>query len=531
MRKIIYLFLSIFLIFSSVTSSYAAVSSWKVTNAVSRGARVVVSATNSGYKSAVNVAPNVGRVGKILVKKGNSAFLAYALISAAVDHVMDPANNTVKLKVPAVEGEYYWTYPRANIRAESPEEACAIRFSGTPYKVEYLEFNSSGTQAACVYLSYNGQPRKTDTVDRVTIRAAEDAKEKVVPIDYLPSSIVESAASAVVSDGMAGDAKAKDILKAAAVESVVAGDFDRDLMSGAIPINDPKPVIPAVPIGQDGDVGAGVIGGEVGAAADAARDAAESAARAAGAAVDAAKDAADDARRAADEAKDLISSSVDQAIKDAAIAAAAEAAKSAADAREVADSALGESAKAAKDSAKAAKDAAKAGTKGVADAQGALDVAVITGDAAKIKAAEKALADAQAKSDAATKAADKAKEAADDAAAAKPDAVPFALPAFCTWASVVCEFTEWVKTEPEEPPEGSGMIDIEEPSETMHEGILERMYISMPAECPPDVPLEFMDVKIFFPMHIFCQFASMMKPLILLFAYIKGLSIIGTGLS
>lgn len=111
-----------------------------------------------------------------------------------------------------------------------------------------------------------------------------------------------------------------------------------------------------------------------------------------------------------------------------------------------------------------------------------------------------------------------------------PDAKPFELPPFCAWATKVCSFIDWMQAEPPEPPE-SGEVDVQIPDSNMHEGILERLYIDMPAQCPPDPILEFMGAKIPFPMSVFCQFAEMMKPLILLFAYIKGLSIIGNGLT
>ena len=113
----------------------------------------------------------------------------------------------------------------------------------------------------------------------------------------------------------------------------------------------------------------------------------------------------------------------------------------------------------------------------------------------------------------------------------KTEQVQTQFPAFCTWASKVCEFIDWVKTEPTDPPDGDGDISVEIPDSQMHEPILERLYIDMPAQCPPDPVLEFMGARIPFPMSVFCQFATMMKPLILLFAYIKGLSIIGTGLN
>ena len=112
----------------------------------------------------------------------------------------------------------------------------------------------------------------------------------------------------------------------------------------------------------------------------------------------------------------------------------------------------------------------------------------------------------------------------------KEEAAPFELPPFCMWATKVCDFIDWVQTEPPEP-EDSGDIRVEEPDANMHVPILERLYISMPAQCPADPVLEFMGARIPFPMSIFCQFATMMKPLILLFAYIKGLSVIGNGLN
>ena len=111
-----------------------------------------------------------------------------------------------------------------------------------------------------------------------------------------------------------------------------------------------------------------------------------------------------------------------------------------------------------------------------------------------------------------------------------PETQPFQFPPFCDWASKVCDFIDWVQTEPIDPDE-SGDISVEQPDPDMHVGILERLYIDMPAACPADPILEFMGAKIPFPMSIFCQFAEMMKPLILLFAYIKGLSIIGNGLT
>lgn len=388
-----------------------AASNWQPTSAKSSGSRVILGATNGGYKSAINIPPNLAKIAKFGMKGANALALiqiASGLISDGVDFVLDPANNRIKYKDPSKA--FYTDF--AGVRYNSASSVCAA-YGATLGKV----FTGSLTQTGVLYYFTcyeNGQKNNS-------FRAYQnDNNEYYLPASDLAPSVATAATQ--TADPVLRSA-AQKILQDVAKAAVIAGDYDADLLAGAVPINDTKPVIPAVPGSQVGDVDAGMTGGDVGAAADAAREAADTARKQSEAAKDAAREAADEARRLNDEAKDLINTSIDQAIKDAAAAAAAQAAKAAADAKSVADAA----AVAAADAAKVAADkAVAAAEKSAADARAAADATVES-----IAAADKAVADARAA----------AKEAAD---AAKAVEKPFELPAFCSWATPVCDAVEWL---------------------------------------------------------------------------------------
>lgn len=544
MRKFIYLFLSVFLVFSSVTSSYAA-SSWSVTKSVSAGSRTVVSASKAGFKSAVNIAPTAGRLALKLRKGANWASLLYAAIQLAPDIAdiesfqPDYSNNRVSynIKKPAVRTYGVWGDVNS-ARASTPEEACKLHMiahaamfntSSNVYKNPTVYGDYDTNNWKCYFQKYiNGQ--FSDTI----IRDGGTSTEEAIVKEYIT---IPAAAAQMIKNANSGHAPSQAATRETATEMVIGGQFDQDLLQGAVPTSDSTPLVPSVPISGNGnvthgaDVGigeGGTTGATPGQQADAAIDAADAARKAAQAAADAAKAAAEDARKAADDAADLVNSGADQAAIDAANDRAAAAEQAAADAKAAADAAVA----AANDRAAAAERAAESATQAAQAAadKAAADVAAAkaAGDAAAQAAAEAAKAAA----DAAVAAAKEKQAAAEKAAEkAKAEAAkPFELPAFCTWASIVCETAEWLKREPVID-ESSGDIEVQKTDETMHVGILERLYIDMPAQCPADPLLEFMGAKIPFPMSVFCQFASMMKPLILLFAYIKGLSIIGNGLT
>lgn len=404
--------LSLFLIIAPTIQQANAASSWSVTNAVSAGSRTIVSATKGGLKSAVNIAPTAGRLGLTLARGANYGALAYAIAKGlgAVDWVLDPANNRIIYNDPPTTKPIWFYYNGTQYYTGTMDSICnqvLALFGETKTKAPTLIKSNGKTVGATCY-GYN--PYSIDYGAPPTI-------EKYRPIPAIAADVIANAA--------AGHADSQAATRAAAIEMVVAGDFDADLMAGAVPINDERPLVPSVPVGGANNDD-GMTGGDVGATAEAARKAADAARKAAQAAADVSTAAAEAARKAADDAKDVINSAVDQAIKDAAAAAAADAAKAAADAKAVSDAAAAAAAKAAADAAVKAQNAVD---KAAAD----LAAAVASGNASAISAATAAKA-----------AADSAKAAADAAKADAKDTKPFELPAFCSWAKPVCDAVDWL---------------------------------------------------------------------------------------
>lgn len=422
---------SLFILFSLPLNAANAASSWSITSAVSAGSRVIVTATKSGYKSAVNIAPSAARLGAGLLRAGNTGALLYAasqLASDGIDFVLDPANNQIKYKDKSKLS-----------REEAAKRWCketAARQGRGYYGIAYTSSNPG-----VIYCAHKGGTAGWGI-----------PPENILNVAYMS---VEKAADQVLKNAQAGNAAAQAAVRGVATEMVIGGQFDQDLLAGAVPTSDTKPLVPSVPISGNGnvthgsDIGIGddgMSGATPGQQSDAATAAAEDARKAAQAASDAATAAAEDARKAADAAQDLINSGADTAAIDAAKAAQAAAEKSAADLKAAADAAIG----AANDRAKAAEQAAAAATQAAqaAATQAAADLAAAqaAGDAAAVAAAEAAkaaadaaVADAKAKQAEAEKAAEKAKAEAQK---------PFELPPFCSWAAPVCDFIDWFKEPP-----------------------------------------------------------------------------------
>jgi|GEM_PF-4639795 len=525
-RKVLYVFLSFAIVYANVIQANAA-SSWNVNSAKSSGARVIIGATNGGYKSAVNIPPNLGKLLKYGLRGANIAswaLTAASMLNDGVDFVLDPANNRVKYK--STSGGYVFTINGTDVFTLDELNAMHVqRCKGDilPLKINYSNLLF---EASCKYSSgFSGY-----------VRSVSNAP-KYVPLTDLAPKLIESAQN--------GNAQAQALMRDVATAAVIAGDYDQDLLSGAVPINDStKPVIPAIPGAQVGDVNTGMTGGDVGASAQDALDRAEEARKQAAAAADAANAAADAARAAADAAKDLINQAVDQAIKDAAQANAAQAAKDAADAQKVADAAAAEAAKVANEAAAKAEKAAAAQNAKVADAQKALDAAKATGDTAAITAAQVALDRAKAEAVAADAAAARAKEKAKEAAAAKPEAKPFELPAFCSWATVVCDYIDWVKTEygsakewVKREPEALAPepVQVQDMDIGDWQGKAEAGYVSFESQCPADVliPVQLMGASQTLTISYapFCHFAGLIRYAVILGAWISGLLIISGGRS
>jgi hypothetical protein len=79
----------------------------------------------------------------------------------------------------------------------------------------------------------------------------------IITIKHIP---INQVASKVISNAAAGHAASQAATRETAVEMVVTGDFDADLLSGAVPTNDTKPLVPAVPGNRNGNVTHGSAG-------------------------------------------------------------------------------------------------------------------------------------------------------------------------------------------------------------------------------------------------------------------------------
>lgn len=514
-RRFFAFVISVFLVLFSTLESANAASAWNITGAVSAGARTVVSASKAGYKGAVNVAPTAGRLALKLGKGANWAALLYAAIQLAPE-LADI--NSFKPNYPAGKVDYKYKGDGFAISLSAPfiyrsaAEACAAAFLPHGKAVESVT-QLNATTWYCQGKNITGTVYKGQTV-----------------VDGSVS--IDKAAVQVIKNANSGHGSSQAATKETALEMVIGGQFDADLLAGAVPTNDTKPLVPSVPISGNGNQGYGGVGvgdgaddgmsgATPGAQSDAAKDAAEAAKNAADAAKDAAKAASEQAAKDAADAQDLINSGADQAAIDAADARAKAAEQAAKNAKDVADAAV-EAAdarakaaeKAAQKATEAAKEAAEKAAKDVADAKAAGDDAAVSAAEKAKEAADKAVADAKEKQAAAERAADKAK-----AEAAKP----FELPAFCSWAKPVCDFVDWVK-EPPPSDEAVKLVPYGELGDVGLDGVdryEER--INFAGQCPAnDFSFSMLGVTYSkpIPYHYFCGFLEQIAPWLLAMCYL-----------
>ncbi|OOR88186.1 virulence factor TspB C-terminal domain-related protein [Moraxella bovis] len=114
------------------------------------------------------------------------------------------------------------------------------------------------------------------------------------------------------------------------------------------------------------------------------------------------------------------------------------------------------------------------------------------------------------------------------------DAKPFELPAFCGWAKPVCDWIEWTKQDAKK--DTDTQIDIDEDKTIDFRPLAEKSYITLPKTCPPNPRISFNmpfvagAQTLEFPLDKFCEAFALFKIVVILFAYIKALSIVGQGL-
>lgn len=541
-KRFLAVFLSLFLIIAPTIQQANAASSWSISSAVSAGSRTVVTATKSGYKSAVNIAPTAGRLALKLGKGANWAALVYAAIQLAPDLAdiksfqPDYANNRVKY---SLQGVPYWAQSSTAKRYSTADQACNDfdkpgRYGNQLSRIE--PFNSGKSVNCWIVYTTGDHPNQGKPFINMTYHQFED---KSSTVEYIS---IPAAAAQMIKNANSGHALSQAAVRETATEMVIGGQFDQDLLSGAVPTSDNKPLVPSVPISGNGnvthgsDVGIGddgMSGATPGQQSDAAKDAADAAKKSAQAAADAAKAAAEDARKAADDAADLVNSGADQAAIDAANDRAKAAEQAAADSKAAADAAIG----AANDRAAAAERAAAAATAAAqaAATQAAADAAAAQAAADAASAADKAAAQAAADAAAAAAAqaardlaAAKEKQAAAEKAAEKAKAEaakPFELPAFCTWAAIVCETAEWLKREPETPEITA--INTDSPIDDFDS---DKSYITFTGSCPPKYTASLSIMGATAPFEFdytpICTVMSYLKPFIVGAGYIAAAYII-----
>lgn len=123
-------------------------------------------------------------------------------------------------------------------------------------------------------------------------------------------------------------------------------------------------------------------------------------------------------------------------------------------------------------------------------------------------------------------------EATHTPTAPKDTPEPFEASKFCTWATPVCNFMDWVKQEPPQI-EKTKVGEIKE-NDIDWRQYAERKWLNFGnAQCPQDVriPVQWMTVQqdIVISYVPFCKFATMIKPAVILGAYISALMIISVG--
>lgn len=435
-RAVISVF-SMILIFNSIMSANAA-SAWSISSIRSVGANVLATATKEGLKSAINIVPNTLRIARFgfSLRSPVSLLLFVADLNASKnnasgvkDIVLD--EGLVKYTATGVTGAVTWSVFSKTGYATAQEGAdYYCRSLGGALSLG----QGTGDDSHRIRFMCNDNERE------FWATSSSDGNVQDVPMSIPISDFSDQ----VVSAAARGDDAAQGFLQEVATESVMAGDFDADLMSGAVPVSDDSPVVPVSPPAATGDYEDSLVtGGDVGGQVSTALDRMESARKAANAALAASTAAADAARAASAAAVDVIGSSVEQSIKDAAQAKADAAADAADRARESADAAN----KAVQDAAQEVIDKARLGAAAAAGSiaryEAALAAAQAAGDSAAADAAAAALSSAQAVAAEMVAANTRALEAIKDAVASSSSSARD-LPAFCKWASPVCDAVEWL---------------------------------------------------------------------------------------
>lgn len=242
MRKITHIFLSLVIVYATTTSAYAntSIGGWTAVDTIIAGANTTINAvkTSGGkaVKSAITIAPQAGKVGKVLVRGvgvGAVLLAVSQVLGDGVDYVMDPENNRVK-----------YTDLGSAVDPNSPSGTAGVSLGDSTCReyvtsiwgaeiAKQVRFGGAvaGWQYACVYISDGSVFTALDSnpayVDRFK---PTDSSTKYIPIDTVAAQVISNAA--------AGDVPSQEAVKAAALEGFAAGEHDAVLDAAAEAIPD-----------------------------------------------------------------------------------------------------------------------------------------------------------------------------------------------------------------------------------------------------------------------------------------------------
>ena len=544
-RKALYVFLSLMIVISSTQSAYAASpAGWVAQSALVEGATATVTAIKGGGATAMQAVvthtPTAVSIGKEIVKVGGVVAVAYAvneIVGAGVDWVLDPANNRVVYQdgttTEVGSGQWYYNDVGGHVFVSDPAVDCK-NYSSSAIP-EYTTISSGAPAMRCrnpsggVFRWY---------YKNVTYE----------PVDkYVPYSTV---AGKIASNAAAGHSPSQSFIKNVAINDVNTGVIDSQLDDAAVPA-DPyaptDPVDPSVPFDPSSII----------------------------AALQSLMSAIDNMATGLKRKMDtmlveigLMQQETNQVINDgmADVVAANQATEAKVGDVVAAIEALEGNmldGQVINDAVDRVIAEGKTNTADIVAAIEAIEGNTLDGQVindAVDRVIENDNSNAQSAAEAA-EAAEAARTAADaantaavtDAIDAQTDAISqtdpdtgeksLKLPTFCGWAGTVCEYMDWVKgeyqttidwfkTEPAPPPaEPVAVIDdvdIGNWQEKANAG-----YVQFGGQCPTDVniPINYMGASTNLSISYapFCQFASMIKPAVILGAWISAMLIISGG--
>ena len=102
----------------------------------------------------------------------------------------------------------------------------------------------------------------------------------------------------------------------------------------------------------------------------------------------------------------------------------------------------------------------------------------------------------------------------------------FELPAFCSWASKVCDFIDWVKKDPELPQDDNTPLVKDEKDSSFVDEYANKSYVNFSGQCPAPPVFNIFGGQTTFPMEIVCKACEQMGWVFISFAWLRAVMIV-----